>query len=156
VTLRDKNALQFGATSVTSLAVAAGGGVTQIGSLATPGTDTFDAGASNDVTLSNGLNSFGTVKVPHANDLLVTDGDGGGLTLGTSSVVDMTVHAAGDITDEPGASVSAANSFMDAPGHDVTLDGADDFSTFIAHAHDETVNDVNGIGLGGSRPSPAT
>ena len=66
VTLRDSNALDLGASTISgNLNVTAAGAITDSGNLNVAGTTTLAAGAGNDITLDSG-NNFSTVAITQA------------------------------------------------------------------------------------------
>jgi Ca2+-binding RTX toxin-like protein len=153
LTVTDVDDVQFAATSLASLAVAAGGNVTQTGALQMPGALSVDAGSTHDVTLTNGSNGFGSVAFPHAHDAAVADNDGGGVAIGTSDITgNLTATANGANTQVSLATlaVDGTAAFTAAAGSNVTLTGSNDFATVQASGATATVNDINAVDLGAS------
>ena len=85
VTLRDSNALDLGASTISgNLNVTAAGAITDSGNLNVTGTTTLAAGAGNDITLDSAGNNFSTVAITSGRNVTLVDADT--LNLGTSTV----------------------------------------------------------------------
>lgn len=79
------------------LTLNSGGAITQSAPLQVVGVATFDAGAGNDITLTNPGNNFGSIGITSGNNVSLTDTDS--LALNTSTVSNsLSATAGGDIT----------------------------------------------------------
>ena len=148
VSITDKNGVALDAISATSLAVKAGGAVTQVTdkALLVTGATTVDAG-TNAVTLANAGNDFGSVGVT-GRAVSITDTNA--VALDAISATSLTVKAGGAVTQNAAATVTG-NTTVDATGFDVSLNAkGNDLTVLNATAKDLTVSDEKGgIILGG-------
>ena len=146
-----------GGTSATgngNIDLSAGGALTQSpgGAIASSGGTVLAAGAANDITL-NAANDFGTVVV--ANGRNVTLNDTNALDLGASTLSgNLQATTAGALT-QSGAIVAngagKAATFSAGNGNDITLAGANDFtSVAVGSARNATLHDSNALALGAS------
>jgi hypothetical protein len=137
--------------------VKAGGTITQSGALSVAQVASFEAGAANDITLTNVLNDFASAKVVSGKDVKLTDVNA--LDLGASTVSgDLTVKTTGAITQSGALSVNGAGkvaSFEAGAANDITLDNAaNDFaSAKVVSGKDVKLTDVNALDLGASTVS---
>jgi hypothetical protein len=159
VTLRDADALDLAASSVSgNLDVATGGAITQSGALSVAGTSSFNAG-TNTITLGNAANDFvGAVSLTNsgANDVVLTDANGlilGASTLGSGT---LTVDSVGITQVGPITQAAAAGPAVINGGAGVIIlgDAGNDFTgpVFLNNsgANDVVLTDVNGLILGTS------
>lgn len=126
VSLRDKNALEMGASTVSgNLTLVSNGAMTQSGALSVSGTTSLTAGAANNITLDNSSNDFtGTVSVSSTSNLTLNDtnaitlgsstlnGDlsltaGGTTHLNSITAANILVLSSGDVIINPGAVLTA-------------------------------------------------
>ena len=129
VTLRDSNALDLGAATISgNLNVTAAGAITDSGNLNVTGTTTLAAGAGNDITLDSVGNNFSTVAITSGRNVTLVDADA--LNLGASTVSGtLNVTAGGAITDSGNLAVTGTTTLAAGAGNDITLDNANNFST---------------------------
>jgi hypothetical protein len=145
VTLRDANALDIGASTISgNFNVTANGFISQSGAIIANGVGkiaTFDAGTANDIFLNNPGNDFSTVAILSGNDVILQDANS--IDLGPSTVsASFSVTAHGDITESGALHVtSGPSSFtIDTATGDVLLGSqANDFGN-----QSVTVSAVNG------------
>jgi len=154
VTLNDVNALAFGAggnsTVSGNLSVTAAGAVTQARGLVVTGTTTIDAGAGNNITLTNTANNFVGAVSATGNNVSLRDTNA--LVLGTVSAAGtLAVTSNGAMTDTGAVTVGGATTLTAGAGNDITLDSANDFGgpVRIVSARDVNLNDANGLAFGG-------
>ncbi len=124
-TVNDIGAINLGGvTTTTTFALTTAGAITQTGALAIGTTSTFAAGATNNITLDMATNVFGG-SVGITSGLDVTLVDSGALDLSASTVSsDLSVTAAGAITDSGALTVGGQATF-DAGPNAITLGDAE-------------------------------
>jgi len=134
VTLTDKNALNFGTSTVSGmLNVTTGGSITQTAAtaIAVAGTTTLAAGNGNNITLNNAGNDFSTVSIASGNN--VTLADKNALVLGTSTVSGaLTVTASGAITQAGPVAVTGTTTLAAGTGNDITLSNTGNVFSTVA------------------------
>ena len=157
VSLRDTNALDLGASTVSgTLTLQTGGDLTQSGDLAVTSTTSITAGSGNNVTLDRSGNNFtGAVRVVSGNNVSLRDTNAliiGGAASTVSG--DLIVQAGGDITDTSTLAVTGATS-LTAGANNITLDGANNFggAVSIVSANNVTLADSNALVFGTSNIS---
>jgi hypothetical protein len=154
VTLNDVSALAFGATGNSTvsgnLAVTAAGAVTQARGLVVTGTTAIDAGAGNNITLTNTANNFVGAMSATGNNVSLRDANA--LVLGMVSAAGaLAVTSNGAMTDTGTVTVSGTTTLTAGATNNITLDGANNFGgqVRIVSGRDVTLNDVNGLAFGG-------
>jgi filamentous hemagglutinin family protein len=121
VSLRDTNALDLAASTVSgNLTVQTGGALTQAGDLAVTGTTSITAGA-NDITLSRAANNFGgAVSIVSGKDVSLRDTNA--LVLGTSTMSgNLTVRTGGALTQTGALAITGTTSLTAGILNDITL-----------------------------------
>ena len=155
VTLRDTNALDLSASTIAgTLNVTTNGALTQSGVLNVAGTTTLAVGAGNNITLTNGGNTFSTVAITSGRNVALTDADA--LDLGTSTISGtLGVTTGGALTNSGNVVVTGATTLAAGSGNDIILDSAgNNFSTVsVASANNVTLRDTNALALGASTVS---
>jgi filamentous hemagglutinin family protein len=126
------------------------GGITQgVGASMSIGTDaSFDVG-TNDFTLSNSGNNFGSLGVV-ANDVTISN-ISGDLTLGNMDVAGtLGINIENDILQKTGTTIDVTGvTTLATTSGDIALDGANnDFSTINVSGNNVALADINGIELG--------
>ncbi|MBA3661158.1 MAG: filamentous hemagglutinin N-terminal domain-containing protein [Gammaproteobacteria bacterium] len=153
VNLRDANALILDAIAANSLTVQTAGALTQSGVISVPGTTTLIAGATNNITLTNAANDFGTVAVTSGLNVALTDANA--LSLGASTVSGtLDVITNGALTQSGALSITGLTT-LQANLNNITLNNAaNNFSTVTVNsASDINLRDTNGIILGSMNPT---
>jgi hypothetical protein len=162
VTLVASGPIALGATTATvDLSVTAAGAITQqAGTALDVGGTTALSAAGFDVTLDDGGSAFGgAVSSSGASVTLVASGP---IALGvTTATVDLSVTAAGAITQQAGTALNVGGTTaLSAAGFDITLDETgNDFTGAVSvlAADDVTLRDANTLVLGTwSRSRPTT
>ncbi|MFO0775093.1 MAG: filamentous hemagglutinin N-terminal domain-containing protein [Nitrospiraceae bacterium] len=152
VALRDANALDLGASTITgTLDVVTNGALTQSGPLTVTGATTLTVGAANDITLTNATNDFSTVSIASGHNVALRDANA--LDLGASTVSGtLDVVANGALTQSGPLTVVGATTVATGTSTDITLTNAsNDFSTVsIASGNNVALRDVNALDLGAS------
>ena len=118
VQLTDANAIDLGATSASSLAVVAGGAVTQSGTIGVTGTTSVNAG-SNAITLATAANNFGGAVSLTGGATQITDTNA--LTLGTLATGSLTANSSGALG--LGQGTVSGNLIGNSGGNAVTQSG---------------------------------
>ncbi|WP_080885985.1 hypothetical protein [Nitrospira japonica] len=151
VALRDANALDLAASTVGgTLGVTTAGAITQSGALNVSGTTTLAAGATNDITLNNAGNVFGTVGITNANNVTLQDSTALNLAASTVSGA-LNVTANGAITDSGNLVVTGTTTLAAGAANNITLNNTNNFSTVsITSGNNVTLVDSNAIDLGAS------
>ncbi|HCY58312.1 MAG TPA: hypothetical protein DHU78_05605, partial [Opitutae bacterium] len=166
-------------TAGSSISLTSSGAMTQTGPISNNGqTITLAAGSTNDITLSNASNDFGTVSITTGNSVNLRDVSGftlnsvtasqvaGNLTLQTAGGVAMALPAitlgAGDnlsitstgaVTDS-GSLIVPGTTTISASGLDVTLDdSSNNFGTIGVVGANVAITDVAAVDLGASTVS---
>jgi filamentous hemagglutinin family protein len=141
------------------LSITSGGDITQVGgkTVSVGGTATFTSIPGASVLLGNAGNAFsGDVNFLSSgigNLLNVTLRNNGAFNiLGLTIDGDLNVTANGAITDGGALHVGGTTTLAAGSGNDITLDNADDFvgAVTIGSARNVTLNDVNGLIVGGN------
>ncbi|HEY0862460.1 MAG TPA: filamentous hemagglutinin N-terminal domain-containing protein, partial [Lacunisphaera sp.] len=144
-----------GLTATGHLNVTAGGAITQSAALSVGGTTTFAAGSSNNITLNNASNSFGSaVAITSGNNVTLVDS--GAIDLAASTVSgNLDVSAAGAITDSGNLSVTGTTTLAAGSGNNITLDASNNFggAVAISSGNNVTLVDSGAIDLAGSTVS---
>ena len=141
------------------LSITSGGDITQVAgkTVAVGGTATFTSVPGASVLLGNVGNAFGGavnfLSSGIGNLLNVTVQNNGAFNIqGLTIDGDLNVTANGAITDGGALRVGGTTTLAAGAGNDITLDNADDFvgAVNIVSAHNVTLNDVNGLTVGGT------
>ena len=152
VELVDTNAIDLSALTVGGdLTVAAGGAITDSGTLNVTGNALLSATVGSDITLNDAANQFGSVRVNTVRDAFIVGL--GAVDLGNTNVTrNLTVSAGGAITDSGTVTVGSNTSLNAGAGNNVTLNTAgNDFATVqIGSANDVTLVDTDDVDLGAS------
>ena len=155
VELVDTNAIDLSALTVGGdLTVAAGGAITDSGTLNVTGNALLSATVGSDITLNDAANQFGSVRVNTVRDAFIVGL--GAVDLGNTNVTrNLTVSAGGAITDSGTVTVGSNTSLNAGAGNNVTLNTAgNDFATVqIGSANDVTLVDTDDVDLGASTVS---
>ncbi|MCX5847207.1 MAG: filamentous hemagglutinin N-terminal domain-containing protein [Deltaproteobacteria bacterium] len=117
------------------------------------GAGLLSAGAANDITLTNASNSFSSIGILGGRNVTLTNMGAFALNASTISGT-LGVTSGGNITQTGPLSVTGAATFVAGAGNNITLAGANDFTTVkITSGNDVALNDVNTIDLGASTVS---
>ena len=118
--LKTNSAIALAAVTLTGnlTAITSAGDITQTGALVVPGTTTLSAGTDN-ITLSDAGNNFGTVNITSAN--VATLNDTSDIILGTSSATTLNVTAAGNITQSGAITTTGNATFTVGSGKGIDL-----------------------------------
>ena len=130
VTLVDTNAIDLGASTISgTFGLTAGGAVTDSGTLAVTGTTTITAGSTNNITLDDSSNNFGTIAITSGNNVTLVDA--GAIDLGASTISGtFGLTAAGAVTDSGTLAITGVTTIAAGSGNNITLDSAaNNFST---------------------------
>jgi trimeric autotransporter adhesin len=157
VSLRDANALDLGASTVSgTLAVTTNGALTQSGALAVGGATTLVAGAANSITLNNAGNDF-TGAVAVTSGLNVSLADVNALVLGASTVSGtLGISTAGDITQTGTLAVTGATTLAAGAANNIALTTTTNNFTgavSVASGNNVSLRDTNALALGASNVS---
>lgn len=151
----DADALELGAMSVAgAMNISTGGAITNTGNITAgeSSTQTFAAGAGNDITLGSAGNDFGTVVITSGKDVTIVDTDT--LALGASTISGtLQVTTNGNLTDTGNITVAGATATFNVTNNDnITLDSAgNDFNTVvITAANNVEIRDTDAIDFGAS------
>jgi filamentous hemagglutinin family protein len=155
IAYQDSNGFDIEAIATTSASVSAlnligSGNITDSGALTVNGTSTIAAGSSNNITLDDSANNFGTVAITSGNNINLVDTNA--LILGTSNINGtLNVTTGGAITDSGTLIVNGVAMFSAGLSNNISLnEPGNDFSTVtIADANDLTLVDINALNLGG-------
>lgn len=154
LSVTDENGLALGDVSTNgALTLNAGGSVTQVAATTAfiSGGATFSVGGTNDVTLTNATNDFGSVGFPSADNVSVVDANL--LTLSTSTISgNLSVTTSGFIGQNAALSVAATTTLTAGTSNDITLaNAANDWSTVvITSADDVSIRDADALALAGA------
>ena len=141
--INDIDGIVLGSSNLTgTLAVTAGGNITQSGALDVDGTSTLTA--AGDISLEHTSNDFSSLSASAAN-LSVRDANA--LSMGALNVDDLSVTTGGALT-QTGAFVVANTASIDAGSSVLTQ--ANNFNTLSLSGDSAQINDVDGIVLGSS------
>jgi hypothetical protein len=145
-TVTDANALSLGANTLTGvLTVNTSGNLTQTGAISTTSNVQVDAGTG-DVTLTNPANQVNSFSV-NADD--ATWSEANNVLLGVVNADDLSVTAAGDITQVGAPLAVGGTATLDADAN-ITLNISTNMLTNVSipDAHNASVVDTNGLTLG--------
>ncbi|MCF6189946.1 MAG: filamentous hemagglutinin N-terminal domain-containing protein [Cocleimonas sp.] len=152
VVINDADGIDLGASTADSLILAVGGAVTQSGKQTITGITAIDAG-TNDITLNDVANNFGTVNIIAGDNIKLADAND--IVIGDSAITgNLTVTAVNDVF--LGATTTSAGSINVNAGDDLVLTG----NTYHANgdlilvAKNANASDAthNGIVLKGTGP----
>jgi filamentous hemagglutinin family protein len=145
--ITDKNEVALDSIKAASLAVKAGGAVTQVvdKAIEVTGTTSVDAGA-NDVTLANANNDFNSIAVT-AKAASITDKNE--VALDSIKAASLAVKAGGAVTQVADKAIEVTGTTsVDASNNDVTLANANnDFNSVAITAKSASINDKNEVAL---------
>jgi autotransporter-associated beta strand protein len=152
VALRDTNALDLAASTVSGTLDVTADGITDSGTLDVAGKATLTAGTLNDIALDDLTNNLGEVAVISANNVTVNNSDALILAASTiSGALDVTLGAGatGGLT-QSGALTVAGIATLDTGVQDIELtNAANNFATVaVVLAENATLRDINAIVLG--------
>lgn len=153
VALRDGDAIDLAASTVSGTLDVKAEGITDSGALDIAGKTTLTAGAANDVALDELTNNLGEVAVTSALDVTLVNGDA--LILAASTIsgnLDVTLGAgATGGLSQSGALTVAGTATLDTGANDVELtNAANNFATVALTAENATLRDINAMDLGAS------
>lgn len=153
VSLRDANVLDIGSSTIAGslllTASAAGGGITQSGSISVGQTITLVASAANDVVLDNVNNDFNVISITSVKDITLTDANS--LEFGVSNVSGaLSVSTNGAITQSGRVVVSGDTSLTAGSSNNIVMDITNNaFNTFsVISGNNVSVTDTNSLILG--------
>lgn len=133
-----------GALSITTTGAA--NDITDSGKITVADTVTIDA-AGDDVTLNSVGNSFGTVILTNADDVIISES--GSTDLGTSgTLATLTVTSTGDITDSGVLTVTGATNLTSNGGSISLIQATSTFGTMSLKGADITVTDAGALDFG--------
>ncbi|MCV6613074.1 MAG: hypothetical protein OIF55_20130, partial [Amphritea sp.] len=140
--LREVNGLNVGALNVNDLSLVTGGVLSQNGAFVVANTASIDAASA---TLTQ-ANNFNTLSLKGGSAVV---NDINGVVLGSTDLAgNLTVAAAGNITQSGAVEVDGATS-LTATNADITLENAaNDFNSLAASATNLSVRDTNALNLG--------
>lgn len=148
VSLTDANAIDLGVISASSLAVVAGGAVTQTGgeNLVVSGDASITA-TGNMITLGSVANDIGGAVDATGTDLFLADSNG--IQLRQISVTSLVLVSGGPITQTGTSMITATSSQLNAVGQDITLTGNNnDFgSSLFANGKNVSLTDGGAVHL---------
>ena len=159
VTEASATALDNVAVNNGDLAITSGGDITQVAgkTVAVGGTATFTSVGGASVLLGNAGNAFGGpvsfVSSGGGNLLNVSVQNNGAFNIqGLTIDGNLNVTANGAITDSGNLTVGGTTTLAAGSGNDITLDNANDFvgAVNIVSARNVTLNDINGLTVGGT------
>ncbi len=154
VTLRDQDALQIGASTISQhFTVVAGGDITNPGAVTVTGTADFTTTGGSAITLDNAGNNFATFAARTTGTVTVADAGAielGGIDDGAGgSATTLIVTAGNAITDSGPTLVSGVSTFNATANGIILNDSANDFGTVVLNGGgDATLLDVDDIVLG--------
>ena len=133
-----------------TLAISAGGAITDTGALAITGTTTLAAGTGNDITLDNANDFGGAVTITSGKDVTLVDT--GAITLAASTVSGDLDVGAGGLISQIGALAVTGTTTLAAGANNITLDAANNFggAVTITSGNNVTLVDSGAIDFAAS------
>jgi|GEM_PF-1565338 len=151
LTVAVQGQLNVAAITVAELDLTAQGNLTQSGVFEVTGETSISAAN----TILNWNNNFNRLSL-NGGDLTINDIDGLELTSTPSSIDSLSITVGGDLV-QSGAVVVSNGTTINAAGHDVLLDHADnDFNSLVVSADNLTVHDLNDLSLAGASVTDLT
>ncbi len=147
ITLNDSNTLDLGALNAASLNVTTAGAITDSGTLLVSGVTTLNSGNNAAITLDDAANNFATVTVASNGDsVLLNDVDG--ITLGQIAAADLSVNAAGEISQSGNLTVTNGATFSSQAAVLLNTNN-NDFGNLTITADSASINEQSSTQLNG-------
>jgi hypothetical protein len=147
VSVLDTSSLDIAGANLAGDLTVVAAGITTSGAIVVDGTATFDAGAGNNLLLTNAGNDFEELEVLNAADVTVVDLDD--IELGDVTISGNLDVTADSVTSSGDLDISGTTTIVTDVG-DVVLTGANnDFvgAVDISSAGDVTINDINNVSV---------